>query len=134
MGDVVWRRLVLASLRRPLQTHPPSGRFFERQYLKHIPHLGGFLEVDLHIKAFMRNTSGLSAEDMVQLSLDRMREALDKAIDKGQQEIQFIHGMGTGSLKERVYGELRVYERQGKIASFEPSFFNPGVVKVLVFF
>lgn len=91
-------------------------------------------EVDLHIKSFMRNTAGLNAEDMVQLSLERMREALDQAIERGQQEIHFIHGVGTGSLKERVYFELRVYESKGKIASFEPSFFNPGVVKVIVFF
>lgn len=91
-------------------------------------------EVDLHLKAFMRNTSGLSIEDMVRLSLERMRDELDRAIERGQQEIHFIHGVGSGSLKERVYAELRVYENKGSIASFEPSFFNPGVVKVIIYF
>jgi len=89
-------------------------------------------EVDLHLRAFMRNTSGLSGDDMVQLSIERMRASLDKAIEQGQQEIRFIHGYGTGVLRERVYHELRVYERRGLIASFEPSFFNPGMVNVVI--
>lgn len=89
-------------------------------------------EVDLHLKAFMRNTSGLSNERMVQLSIERMRAALDKAIDQHQREIRFIHGHGTGTLRERVYHELRVYRQKGLIESFEPSFFNPGAVQVII--
>ncbi len=89
-------------------------------------------EVDLHLQAFMRNTSGLSNEHMVQLSIERMRKALDNAIKLGQQEIRFIHGQGTGALRERVYLELRVYQQNGLIESFEPSFFNPGVVNVII--
>jgi len=89
-------------------------------------------EVDLHLRAFMRNTSGLSGEDMVQLSIERMRTALDSAIARGQQEIRFIHGQGTGALRERVYQELRVYEREGLIESYEPAFFNRGMVNVII--
>jgi len=88
--------------------------------------------VDLHLSAFMRNTSGLSNEDRVRLSLDRMRAALDQAIERGQREIRFIHGHGTGTLRERVYHELRVYQKNGLIESFEPSFFNPAVVNVII--
>jgi len=61
-----------------------------------------------------------------------MRTALDRAIEKGHQEIHFIHGHGTGALRERVYHELRVYRQNGLIESFEPSFFNAGVVKVII--
>lgn len=89
-------------------------------------------EVDLHLKAFVRNTSGLSNEHMVQLSIDHMRVALDKAIQQRRQEIRFIHGHGTGALRDRVYHELRVYQQKGLIESFEPSFFNAGVVNVII--
>lgn len=89
-------------------------------------------EVDLHLQAFMRNTSGLSNEHMVQLSLERMRTALDKAIERKHQEIRFIHGHGTGVLRDRVYQELRVYQQEGLIESFEPAFFNPGMVRVII--
>ena len=89
-------------------------------------------EIDLHLNAFMRNTSGLSNEDMVQLSLERMRTALDKAIEQGQREIRFIHGHGSGTLRDRVYHELRVYQNDGLIESFEPSLFNAAVVNVII--
>lgn len=79
-------------------------------------------EIDLHAEAFIRDSSGLSNENMVQLSLKRLRDALDKAIDSGDSEIRFIHGHGTGVLRERVYVELRVYQNDGLIESFEPSF------------
>jgi hypothetical protein len=94
--------------------------------------MGRAKEVDLHLEAFIRNTSGLSNENMVQLSLKRMRDALDNAIERGYTEIHFIHGNGTGSLRERVYSELRIYEKDGLIESFEPSFFNSAVVKVTI--
>ncbi len=96
--------------------------------------MSGSHEVDLHLKAFMRNTSGLSPEQMLALSMERMRNELDKAIDRNQKEIRFIHGHGTGALRDRVYHELRVYQHEGLIASFEPSFFNPGVVVVIIRF
>lgn len=89
-------------------------------------------EVDLHLEAFIHDTSGLSSENMVQLSLERMRDALDNAIEKGYNEIRFIHGHGTGTLRDRVYFELRIYKKDGLIESFEPSFFNPAVVNVTI--
>lgn len=89
-------------------------------------------EIDLHLEAFIHNTSGLSSENMVQLSLKRMRDALDNAIERGHKEIHFIHGHGTGTLRDRVYFELRVYQKDGLIESFEPSFFNPAVVTVII--
>lgn len=89
-------------------------------------------EIDLHLEAFMPDASGLSNEAMVKLSIKRMREALDEAIKRGHNEIRFIHGHGTGALRERVYHELRVYEKDGLIEMFEPSFFNPAIVVVII--
>ncbi|HLR00146.1 MAG TPA: Smr/MutS family protein [Sphingobacterium sp.] len=87
-------------------------------------------EIDLHTRSFIRNTSGLNAEDLVQLSIERMHAALKKAIQNKQKQIKFIHGIGQGTLRARVYEELRICEAKGLIASFEPSFFNEGVVIV----
>lgn len=89
-------------------------------------------EIDLHTAAFMRNISGLYPEDMVRGSIDRMRTALNRAIAQGDKEIRFIHGLGNGTLKERVYHELRVFQKDGLIESFEPSFFNKGMVNVII--
>jgi len=91
-------------------------------------------EIDLHTDSFLKDSSGMSNEQLVQKSLQRMRNELDKAIDSGIKEIRFIHGRGTGVLKERVYHELRVYEKDGLIERFEPAFFNHGVVIVTITF
>lgn len=89
-------------------------------------------EIDLHVDAFIRDTSGFSNENMIQLSLERMCNALDDAIERGHKEIRFIHGHGTGVLRDRVYSRLRVYQKGGLIESMEPSFFNPAVVNVTI--
>lgn len=89
-------------------------------------------EIDLHTAAFVRNVSGLDPEDMVQLSIARMRNTLEDAIKKGMKEIRFIHGVGSGALRDRVYHELRLYQKDGDIESFEPSFFNKGMVNVII--
>jgi len=89
-------------------------------------------EIDLHLEAFHPNQYGLSNEEKVQLSLNRMIKHINLALDKGVSEIKFIHGKGTGVLKERVYQELRILEVKGIIDSFEPSFFNEGVVRVFL--
>lgn len=89
-------------------------------------------EVDLHLEAFIHDTLGLSNENMMQLSVKRMRDALNHAIEKNHKEIRFIHGHGTGALRDRVYHELRIYQKDDLIESFEPSFFNPAVVIVTI--
>ncbi|QEC51857.1 Smr domain-containing protein [Anseongella ginsenosidimutans] len=89
-------------------------------------------EIDLHLQAFRRNTSGMSPEAMLNVSIERMRSALDEAISNGEKEIRFIHGRGKGALRERVYQELQTYAREGEIISFEPSFFNPDIVVVRI--
>jgi len=91
-------------------------------------------EIDLHTTAFLRNTSGLYPEDLVQHSIERMRKALNDAIKRGDAEIRFIHGAGNGTLRERVYHELRVLQKDGRIETFEPSFFNKGMVNVVIRF
>lgn len=87
-------------------------------------------EIDLHLEAFHKNQSGLTNEEKVQLSLERMLKHIKMAISKHEKEIRFIHGKGKGVLRERVYQELRILETKGLIDSFEPSFFNEGVVRV----
>lgn len=88
------------------------------------------LEVDLHLRAFMRNTNGLSGEEMLEFSIERMKDVLEKAIADNYKEIRFIHGQGKGLLKNRVYEELQIYLKRGKIRRFGPSFFNEDIVVV----
>lgn len=87
-------------------------------------------EVDLHSQAILRNTAGFTAEEMIDESIERLRDCLDAAIYHDYTEIRFIHGRGKGVLRARVYDELAYYKREGRIASYHPSFQNNDVVVV----
>lgn len=53
-------------------------------------------EVDLHLK------SGYNSKDAVMRQLARVRGEMDNALRTGVREIIFIHGVGSGKLKEEL--------------------------------
>lgn len=53
-------------------------------------------EVDLHMK------SGYSGSDAIERQLARVRGEMDNAARSGLREIIFIHGVGSGKLKEEL--------------------------------
>lgn len=57
--------------------------------------------VDLHVR------QGQSGPDIIERQLTRFRGELDGAIRRGEKEIIFIHGVGTGRLKEELRKILR---------------------------
>lgn len=52
--------------------------------------------VDLHLK------QGYNHPDAVERQLARFRGELDSALRAGEKEIIFIHGVGTGKLKDEI--------------------------------
>lgn len=56
-------------------------------------------EVDLHFSGSCTGATGLTT---VELQLLRFRSELDRAIRDGYGEITFIHGVGTGILKQEL--------------------------------
>ena len=53
-------------------------------------------EVDLHLG------SGYSQPDAVERQLARFRSELESAVRRGDRDIIFIHGQGTGRLREEI--------------------------------
>ena len=53
-------------------------------------------EVDLHLK------SGYNSTDAIERQLARFRGELDNAVRTGLKEIIFIHGVGSGRLKDEL--------------------------------
>ncbi len=53
-------------------------------------------EVDLHLG------SGYSQPDAIERQLSRFRGELSSAVRRGDREIIFIHGQGTGRLREEI--------------------------------
>lgn len=53
-------------------------------------------EVDLHLK------SGYNNRDALDRQLARVRAEMDNALRRGLREVIFIHGVGSGKLKEEL--------------------------------
>lgn len=85
--------------------------------------------VDLHADA-LADIENYDIEELLDLSLDKLRETLDAAIYWEYTQIEFIHGKGKGRLREAVYQELAYYRKDGSISSYHPSYRNPDIVVV----
>lgn len=65
------------------------------------------LEIDLHIDELLDNTNGLSASDILEYQLNKVKEVMDGNKKNRGQKIVFIHGKGDGVLKNAVLKELK---------------------------
>jgi hypothetical protein len=78
------------------QPEPTSGAYT----LQPPPH-----EVDLHIQKLAgpdRDPSRMSNSEMLRLQLDTFQDHLDRAIAANMHEIVFIHGVGSGVLRQEI--------------------------------
>ncbi|MFQ3576544.1 MAG: DUF2027 domain-containing protein [Cytophagales bacterium] len=63
-------------------------------------------EVDLHIEKLSPIHGMLSSGDMFKIQMKEFESCLDRAIACGMDEIVFIHGVGSGSLKNAIHKAL----------------------------
>lgn len=59
-------------------------------------------EVDLHIESLLKEYKHLSNEEILKYQLQFFEKNLDNAIATGMEEIIFIHGVGSGTLKYEI--------------------------------
>ncbi len=60
-------------------------------------------EVDLHIEAIDPNYEKLPKEDILRIQIAYFEKKLDQAILAGLDEIIFVHGVGSGTLKTKIH-------------------------------
>ena len=88
------------------------------------------LEVDLHVNKLIDSVTGLSNADILNLQMDKFHEVLrDNESNKGK-KIVFIHGIGNGTLKQKVLTELK--RKYKKHSSQDASFKEYGYGATLV--
>ena len=63
-------------------------------------------KVDLHIEQLTKQYDTMNKNEMLDLQLQTFEENLDKAIATGMDEITFIHGVGSGVLKNSIHKKL----------------------------
>ena len=88
------------------------------------------LEVDLHINKLIDSVTGFSNADILNFQMDKFHEVLrDNESNKGK-KIVFIHGIGNGTLKQKVLTELK--RKYKKHSSQDASFKEYGYGATLV--
>jgi hypothetical protein len=64
------------------------------------------IEVDLHINKLLDSVVGLSNREILQYQLDKFNEVMEANKYKKGQKVVFIHGIGNGTLKQKIAWEL----------------------------
>jgi len=67
-------------------------------------------EVDLHIEELEDDLKGLTNGEKLRIQITRFQKELDNAIARKMNKIVFIHGVGSGRLKQEIYTILKIYE------------------------
>ena len=90
------------------------------------------VEVDLHITSLVESTVGLSNAEMLDIQMKTYHKALtDALLNKNIEKIIFIHGIGTGILKNMLRASI---ENQYKLQYEDASFREYGFGATMVIF
>ena len=65
------------------------------------------LEVDLHINKLIDSVTGFSNADILNFQMEKFHEVLRENENNKGKKIVFIHGIGNGTLKQKVLSELK---------------------------
>ena len=63
-------------------------------------------QIDLHIENLTDHYDTMNNHEMLELQLKTFEENLDRAIATGMDEITFIHGVGSGALRNAIHKKL----------------------------
>jgi hypothetical protein len=63
-------------------------------------------QVDLHIEHLTDQYDNMNKNEMLDLQLKTFEDHLDRAIATGMDEITFIHGIGSGALRNAIHKKL----------------------------
>jgi Mismatch repair ATPase (MutS family) len=90
------------------QAAPTKKQVKRSEYALEMPKVEqAFRVVDLHAEALGDRAQNLPPLELMELQVKVFRDELDEAIAFGEPEITFIHGHGSGKLKDRLHRILR---------------------------
>jgi hypothetical protein len=87
-------------------------------------------EVDLHIEALPEDFSGLEEDEILKIQISHFEDALEKAVMSGTDQITFIHGVGRGTLRNKIHKFLSQYPHIKYYEDVNKEKFGYGATKV----
>jgi len=97
----------------------------------HIGKINSTLEVDLHIHQLVASEKGMTNFEMLNIQLNTAKKKLEYAINKKIQRVVFIHGIGTGVLKNELHQMLKKYPVEIFEASYQK--YGQGATEVYIY-
>ncbi|ADB37432.1 Smr/MutS family protein [Spirosoma linguale] len=89
--------------------------------------------VDLHVEKLLPNGTGnRNPADLLKLQLDTFEKTLENAIASGMNEITFIHGLGSGSLRTELHKRLGKHPNVRFFEDAQKQKFGYGATKVTI--
>jgi hypothetical protein len=87
-------------------------------------------EIDLHIETLVDDISGLGNAEILQIQLSHFEKSLEKAVISGIDQIIFIHGIGNGTLQNKIHKKLSQYPHIKYFEDARKEKFGFGATKV----
>ncbi|GAB4319303.1 MAG: DUF2027 domain-containing protein [Bacteroidales bacterium] len=87
--------------------------------------------IDLHIESLVDNPYELDPSAMLKIQTDYFIRCLDSAIVNGFRKLTFIHGVGTGTLKQKIVELAHDYE-QANVREAPMNKFGYGAIEILL--
>ncbi|MFD2936384.1 Smr/MutS family protein [Spirosoma flavum] len=89
--------------------------------------------VDLHIEELLPNGAGnRNSAELLKLQLDTFEKMLENAIASGMNDITFIHGIGSGSLRTELHKRLGHHPNVKFFEDAQKQKFGYGATKVTI--
>jgi hypothetical protein len=89
-----------------------------------------FIEVDLHIEKLVERPRGLSIHAKFEKQMDVFNMQMDLAVKQRVRRIIFIHGVGSGRLKEAISQEVYRHWPSCNCGSADPYKYGNGATEV----
>ncbi len=88
-------------------------------------------EVDLHIHELVEESRNLTAGEILKIQMNTFHAELEKAIGNGIKKVVFIHGVGSGILKQEIIKTVK--EKYPELVCQDASFKEYGYGATLIF-
>jgi len=89
------------------------------------------LEIDLHINKLLDSVVGLSNRDILTYQLDKFTEIMEANQYKKGSRVVFIHGIGNGTLKQKILWDLDHKYKKCKHQDASYQKYGPGATLVI---
>jgi DNA-nicking Smr family endonuclease len=88
--------------------------------------------VDLHVESLMHDSQGLNNEDILKIQMEHFEKKLENAVIHNVRSITFIHGIGSGTLRNKIHKFLSQYPHIKYYEDAQKEKFGYGATKVFL--